>query len=128
MEDKLKELESDLKKEMEDITVTLAVIEKSLKELNESVRRMNTGLYGDEVNDHIGVIERQKTLEDRLRNLEGRLDSMDKNRIEQLAAKTAEKEQRVNWMYWGKIIFRIVVEMIIIYMVIKGTMTIDKLK
>lgn len=91
-----------------------------LARLNENIKTMNVGLYGDEKNNHIGVIERQKMLEDKISFLERKIVEIEKINKEQDTLIKAKKNVFM-------MIFEGVKWISLIYLVAKGVFGFDSL-
>lgn len=91
-----------------------------LAQVNETMKTMNAGLYGDEKNNHPGVIERQREIEKEIVLLKQEIAGIHtKNREQDLALKTKK-----NYLSLG---FEIVKYAALIYLVAKGIFGFDNL-
>lgn len=100
---------------------------KILDELVLLVKEMNKGLYGDAKNKHTGVIDRQYLLEQKLVTVNQRIfDIEEKNRTQDTAI-DAKKSANGTWFNWGKTAIRIAIELVIIYGILKGVVSVDAL-
>jgi len=113
-------------------------IKTSLTDLIKLVKQMNFGLYGDEVNDHPGLIKKQRLLEDDFNKRHGELEKeveVLKSMITEFKNKIDDKDiaestkDKVNgtWVYWGKKAIEIAIQVIVIYAVLKGIVGVDTL-
>jgi hypothetical protein len=109
-----------LEKEMAQVNKSLEIIEGNLETLLRNVDKINVGLYGDEKNDHPGVIERLKELERRMNEK----DIIDK---EQTAGINARKELKITWWTILKIVGGIIGSGVAWYLVFKGSIGADNL-
>jgi len=100
---------------------------KILDELVLLVKEMNKGLYGDAKNKHTGVIDRQYLLEQKLVTVNQRIfDIEEKNRTQDTAI-DAKKSANGTWVNWGKSAIRIAIELVVIYGILKGVVSVDAL-
>lgn len=118
--EKVTRLETELRMDIEGI-------KSDLKKLINLVDKMNVGLYGDEENNHVGVIDRQKYLEKRIDSLVQRIEEIEKKNVEQDVSILAKKQVNNSWMEWGKVILQAVINVIVILAVLKGLIGADAL-
>jgi len=102
-------------------------IKVSLTDLIKLVKQMNFGLYGDEVNDHPGLIKKQRMLEEEIEGLKKTVSEL-KDKIDEKDIKESTKD-KVNdrWVYWGKKAIDLAIQIIVIYAVVKGIVGVDAL-
>ncbi len=109
-----------LEQEMEKLNDSLVSIEDILAKLNENIKKLNIGIYGDKENDHIGVIERQRQLEDRIFQLETKLRNQESNNKKQEAIDNAKKDLKINWWNIIKWVAGLITQGAIYYLIFKG--------
>jgi predicted nuclease with TOPRIM domain len=109
-----------LEQEMEKLNDSLVSIEDILAKLNENIKKLNIGIYGDKENDHIGVIERQRQLEDRIFQLEKKLRNQEDNDRKEQAIIVAKKDLKVNWWNIIKWVAGFIGQGVIWYLIFKG--------
>jgi hypothetical protein len=109
-----------IEKEMEAINKSLADITDILGKLNENVKKVSFGLYGDKDNDQIGIIEKQRSLENRILDIEKRLAANDLVNEKQNAAIDAERDLKVNWWNIIKWVGGFIAQGVIWYLIFKG--------
>jgi len=109
------------------LTDEVSDIKRSLTDLVKLVKQMNFGLYGDEVNDHPGLIKKQRILEEEIEKVKKVVNEL-KDEIDQKDIKESTKD-KVNdrWVYWGKKAIEIAIQVIVIYAVLKGVVGVDAL-
>ena len=121
-----------------ELKTEVSEIKGSLDKLINLVKQMNFGLYGDEVNDHPGLIKKQRVMEEdfnkRHGGLEGEVYALKKmlselkNDLEDKDITESTKDKvNGNWVYWGKKAIEMVIQIIVIYAVVKGIIGADAL-
>lgn len=111
---------TELKTDMSEIKDKIADVYDILAQVNENIKMISIGLYGDEKNDHTGIIEKHRLLESKIKDLETRISQIDKKNIEQdilLGAKKNIWSKILEYVKWAGLI----------YLVIKGVFGIDSL-
>ena len=90
----------------------ISEVKEQLIHLIDLVEEMNKGLYGDEKNDHIGVIKRQRMLNEDVRLLKEEIVLIHKKNLEQDIALQAKKTFKSDSLsvikeivHWGITIF-----------------------
>lgn len=76
VEEKLTQLEERVGKLEQDLNIKLSDISKFMSSLDEELKRMNRGIYGDKDNQTKGLMDRQLEDEKRFSNLEKRVDAV----------------------------------------------------
>jgi hypothetical protein len=107
-----------LEKEMTQVNKSLEIIEGNLETLLKNVDKINVGLYGDEKNDHPGIIERVRALEKRMNEK----DILDK---EQTAGINAKNKFKVDLWFIIKVIGGIISSGIVWYLIFRGILPPD---
>lgn len=102
-------------------------VKVQLNQLITLVQEMNKGLYGDEKNDHIGVIERQKVLDGEVQGLKKEILEIHKKNVEQDIALQARKSLKNDLVEMGKEVVKWVINGIVIYFIFKGVVDADAL-
>lgn len=102
-------------------------IKRNLDKLISLVEEMNSGLYGDEKNNHIGVIKRQSLLEEEVKNLKNQIEQIKAKNIEQDIAINARNNYKTEIMNWLRYITVGIIQIIVIWAIIKGTVSPDAL-
>lgn len=112
----------------------LSKVEKEVKDLNGKVdtiltlvQKMDVGLYGDEKNKHTGVIEKQEVLEQEVKELKAQIEAIHKKSNDQDIAIRTKSSTKSEWIDYAKEIGRWIVNGIILYLILKGTMSPDAL-
>lgn len=109
-----------LEKEVSGIKDDVILIKESLQEILSLQQQMNIGLYGDTKNNHVGVIEKQKELEAKINELNNIVDEYNKKQhIQDLAEKT-KSTVNTTWLYWGKKIIEIILQVAVVVIMMKG--------
>lgn len=111
---------TELKTDMSEIKDKIADVYDILAQVNENIKMISIGLYGDEKNDHTGIIKKHKLLEDKITELERRITQIDKTNLEQdilLGAKKNIWSKILEYVKWAGLI----------YLVMKGVFGIDSL-
>jgi len=114
---------SDIEKldmDVREIKEKLDGVYNILGQVNESLKTLNLGLYGDEKNNYPGVIKRQETLEQKLSRLEKEIEDIHKKNKEQDVALQTKKNiwlQGLDAIKWGALV----------YLVIKNAFGVDSL-
>lgn len=102
-------------------------IKESLSILIELVTEMNKGLYGDAKNQHVGVIEKQSTMQLEITELKAAIAEIHKKNIEQDISINAKKSVKEDAINWGQKIVGWIIQGIVIYAIIKGVVGADAL-
>lgn len=91
-----------------------------LAEVNENIKTISTGLYGDEKNNHKGIISKYESLDAKIKELETKIVEIQTKNIEQdLLLKTKKNiwTQILEYIKWAGLI----------YLVTKGVFGVDSL-
>jgi hypothetical protein len=102
-------------------------IKGSLDQLIALVREMNKGLYGDEKNDHVGVIEKQRSMQKDIDRLYKEILIITQKNEEQDTLLHAKKSVRGEFITWGQRIIGWIFQGIVIYLIMKGFIGADAL-
>lgn len=105
----------------------VAQIQESLDELIDLVKEMNKGLYGDEKNNYVGVIKKQSDLEKSVAVLKKEIEDIKMKNLEQDIAINAKNNYKLEIVRWVKDIFVAIIQVIVIWAIIKGTIGPDAL-
>ena len=105
--DTIEKLEMDVN----EIKAKLDGVYNILAQVNESLKTLNLGLYGDEKNNHPGVIKKQETLEQKIALLEQKIKDIEAvNERQEIALKTKKNIwiQGLDFIKWGALIYLVV--------------------
>jgi len=116
-----------LEKDINGVKIDIRDVKDQLNKLITLVEAMNRGLYGDEENDHIGVIDRQKLLDKEVQDLKKEILDIHKKNIEQDIALQAKNTIKNDLVEKGKDIIAWVIKIIVAIAIYKGTIGPDAL-
>lgn len=116
-----------LEKDINGVKIDIRDVKDQLNKLIILIEAMNRGLYGDEENDHIGVIDRQKLLDKEVQDLKKEILDIHKKNIEQDIALQAKNTIKNDLVEKGKDIIAWVIKIIVAIAIYKGTIGPDAL-
>lgn len=116
-----------LEKDINGVKIDIRDVKDQLNKLITLVEAMNRGLYGDEENNHIGVIDRQKLLDKEVQDLKKEILDIHKKNIEQDIALQTKKTIKNDLVEAGKDIIAWVIKIIVAIAIYKGTIGPDAL-
>lgn len=112
---------------IENLENKMSEVEERLSQLVILMEKMNKGLYGDEENDHIGVIARQKIFNQEIDILKQEIKDIHQKNIEQDIALQTKKGIRSDLYEAGKEIISFVIKAILLVGILKGFVDKDAL-
>jgi hypothetical protein len=116
-----------LEEQVEQINKTLLKFSENLVDIKKNMIKINTGLYGDDENDHIGVIAKQRRFESEIEHLKSEIQMIkDINTFQDTQIK-AKKSLLLNISGTGKMILQIIINIIVTIAVLRGLIDIDAL-
>lgn len=116
-----------LEKDINGVKTDIRDVKDQLNKLITLVETMNRGLYGDEENDHIGVIDRQKFLDKEVQDLKKEILDIHKKNIEQDIALQTKNTIKNDLIEKGKDIIAWVIKIVVAIAIYKGTIGPDAL-
>lgn len=116
-----------LEKDINGVKIDIRDVKDQLDKLIILIEAMNRGLYGDEENDHIGVIDRQKLLDKEVQDLKKEILDIHKKNIEQDIALQAKNTIKNDLVEKGKDIIAWGIKIIVAIAIYKGTIGPDAL-
>lgn len=99
-----------------------------LGQINEKLKKLDTietGLFGNEVLGHDGVIKRQADLQRQIDSLNKKIEHIETVNREQDVAISAKNNYKNRWIEVGKMVAQILIQTIAIIAILKGIMGID---
>lgn len=107
----------------------ISKVEKDVNDINKKVdtilslvQKMDVGLYGDEKNKHLGVIEKQSLLEKEIDELKDQIEAIIKKRSEEDIATITKKSFKLEVIDYTKELGKWLIKAIVVYFVLKGTL------
>ena len=107
----------------------ISKVEKDVNDINKKVdtilsilQKMDVGLYGDEKNKHIGVIEKQILLEREIIELKQQIEDIHKKSSDQDIAINTKKSTKSEWIEFVKELIKWLINGTIVYLVFKGVL------
>lgn len=93
-----------------DIETKLDSTIKITEDTNDRVKKIETGLFGDSDLEHKGIIEKQRSVEERITKIEDRVFNVEQVNEKQEINISAKKEQEDVWeqnlkrVFWGLLV------------------------
>lgn len=93
-----------------DIETKLDSTIKITEDTNDRVKKIETGLFGDSDLEHKGIIEKQRSVEERITKIEDRVFNVEQVNEKQEINISAKKEQEDAWeknlkrVFWGLLV------------------------
>jgi hypothetical protein len=116
-----------VEKEVKEVKDTLKILVTSVNKLSASVTKMNSGLYDDDENNHIGIITKYRLLKEEVESLKGEVTAIKQVNKDQDLAINTEKKVANKWLVWGKTLLRVIIEVVVVFAVMKGIIGADAL-
>ena len=102
-------------------------LEEKVDAILKLVEKMDAGLYGDRVNRHIGVIDRQAELEQAVTKINQEIAEIHKKNSDQDIEIRTKKSFKSELVEHGKELFKWGLNAFIIYLILKGVLGPDTL-
>jgi len=99
-----------------------------LAQINEKLKKLDTietGLFGNEILGHEGVIKRQADLQRQIDSLNKEIEHIRQVNREQDVAISAKNNVKNKWMEIGRMLVQIIIQTIAIIAILKGIMGVD---
>lgn len=112
---------------IENLESKMTEVEHKLGHLITLIEKMNKGLYGDEANDHIGVIARQKLFSQDIDQINKEIREIHKKNIEQDIALQTKKSLKSDLIDTGKDIVAWIIKIVLIVGILRGIVDMDAL-
>lgn len=120
LEDRMDRLERNVEKMQKSLESLSDIVE----DVNQNIKTMNSGLYGDEKNRHKGIIQKLDVLEQDVLFLQAEIEKLQKKDAEKDTVSVVKKNVWYTIWEYVKITS---VALIVIYLLIKGILTVPEL-
>lgn len=101
-----------------------------LGQINEKLKKLDTietGLFGNEIIGHEGVIKKQADLQHQIDSLVKKIEHIEQKNRDQDLEIGAKNSVKNRWIEIGKMIAQIVIQTVAIIAILKGIMGVDAL-
>jgi len=110
-------MESEKFKDLED---RLGQVEEILTNMDKKLSKIDMGLFGDASINYVGVIDKQKQLEEKLNLLNREIEEIKKKNTEQDISIGAKKSLKETVWSIGRSVAQMLINLLMFYLIYKG--------